>query len=61
MNSVSWNDHSLAITWPNIDLEPLLSKKDNECKDSSEEAKDVSLKRDPHSAYQEPGGNWEKR
>ena len=33
-----WNDHSLAITWPNLDLEPLLSKKDMNAK-TLEEAK----------------------
>ena len=39
-----WNDHSLAITWPNLDLEPLLSKKDMNA--DSEEAKGIYLKRD---------------
>ena len=54
-----WNDHSLAITWPNLDLEPLLSKKDMNAK-TLEEAKGIYLKRD-RILLAGARGNLEKR
>tara|TARA_E500000331_G_C17224816_1_gene699810 strand:- start:349 stop:894 length:546 start_codon:yes stop_codon:yes gene_type:complete len=31
-HSLLWSDHTLAIAWPDLDLEPLLSKKDMNAK-----------------------------